>query len=186
MLPRNSVLNIYLPRTPMANTWLVQSTFPSTIAACCDIPDHTKSGRWKSAGGAQASTPGSISVLRRACPNHEHDSAAAVVRFTHHSSDCGFVLGHMSYCFLRFFKKFCYSWLTVFCQFLLYSKVTQLYIHWCIYLFFTLPNIMSQHKWLDTVPCAIQQDLTAYQLFSNLVLLIPNFLLHEQKIKHCS
>ena len=30
---------------------------------------------------------------------------------------------------LHFFKKICYSWFTVFCQFLLYSKVTQEYIH---------------------------------------------------------
>ena len=49
------------------------------------------------------------------------------------------------------------------CQFLLYSKVTQLYIY--IYLLFlTSSSTMLHHKWLDVVPYAIQQDLTAYPL----------------------
>ena len=47
----------------------------------------------------------------------------------------------------------------MFYQFLLYSKVTQLYI-----LFVTLSSIMFHHKWLGIVPCAIQQDLIAYPL----------------------
>ena len=35
----------------------------------------------------------------------------------------------------------------------------------CIYiLFLTLSSIMFHHKWLDIVPCAVQQDLIAYPL----------------------
>ena len=49
----------------------------------------------------------------------------------------------------------------MFCQLLLYSKVTQSYIH-----FLTLSSIMFHHKWLDIVPCAVQQDLIAYLCFS--------------------
>ena len=52
--------------------------------------------------------------------------------------------------FLNFFY---YSWFTTFCQFLLYSKMTQSYIY-----------IHSLYKWLDTVSWAIQQDLIAYPL----------------------
>ena len=40
------------------------------------------------------------------------------------------------------------------CQFLLYSKVTQLYVDVYI-IFLTLPSIMFYHKWLDIVPCAV-------------------------------
>ena len=54
-------------------------------------------------------------------------------------------------------------------QFLLYSKVTQSYIHththiYIYILFLTLSSIMFHYKWLDIVPCAIQQDLIAYLL----------------------
>ena len=51
----------------------------------------------------------------------------------------------------------------MFCQFLVYSKATQSYIYIYI-LFLTLSPIMFHHKWLDTAPCAIQQDLIAYPL----------------------
>ena len=44
-------------------------------------------------------------------------------------------------------------------NFLLYSKVTQLYIH--VYILFS-HIIMLHHEWLDIVPSAIQQELTAY------------------------
>ena len=73
-----------------------------------------------------------------------------------------------------FFKN--HSWFTVFCQFLLYGKVTQLYICVCIYVYMyinthlyvyilllTVFSIVSHQKWLDIVPCAMQQDLIAYQ-----------------------
>ena len=43
----------------------------------------------------------------------------------------------------------------MFCQFLLHSKVTQLYIY--IPSFFTLSSTMFHHKELDRVPCVIQQ-----------------------------
>ena len=50
----------------------------------------------------------------------------------------------------------------MFCQFLLYSKVTQLYN--IDILFLTLSSIMFHHNWLDIVSCAIQQDFIAYPL----------------------
>ena len=58
----------------------------------------------------------------------------------------------------------------MFCQFLLYSKVTQFYIYVCMYInyiysfFLILSSIMFQHKWLDIVSCAIQQEFIAYPL----------------------
>ena len=79
--------------------------------------------------------------------------------------------------FLYDFYLFHYRWFTVFCKFLLYCKVTQshththththtyIYIYIYIYiLFLTLSSIMFHHKWLDRVPCAVQQDLIAYLL----------------------
>ena len=48
-----------------------------------------------------------------------------------------------------------------------YSKVTESYIYTYIYthiLFLTLSSIVFHRKWLDTVSCAIQQDLIAYPL----------------------
>ena len=62
------------------------------------------------------------------------------------------------YLFFNDFNFFQYNWFTVFCQFLLYSKMTQSHIHIYI-LFLTLSSIMLHHKWLDIVPCAIQQDI---------------------------
>ena len=59
------------------------------------------------------------------------------------------------------FYFFHYTWFTVVCQFLPYSKVTQSYVHIYI-LFLTLSSIIFHHKRLDIVPCAIQQDLIAY------------------------
>ena len=51
------------------------------------------------------------------------------------------------------------------CQFLLYSKVTWLYIYMCIYIstpFVVLPSIIVYPKRLEIVPCAVEQDLIAY------------------------
>ena len=51
----------------------------------------------------------------------------------------------------------------MFCQFLLCSKVTQLYTYIYTYiLFLILSSIMFYPKRLDIVPCAIQQDFIAY------------------------
>ena len=63
-----------------------------------------------------------------------------------------------------FFFNVCfyYSLFTMFHQFLLYSKVTQLYIH--IHFFPQIILVMSHHKWLDIVPCAIQQDPIVHPL----------------------
>ena len=55
-------------------------------------------------------------------------------------------------------KNYYYGWFTMFCPFLLYSKVTQSYIH--IHSFSTLSSIMFHCTWWDIVPCAIRQDLT--------------------------
>ena len=60
-------------------------------------------------------------------------------------------------CWKYFLLK--YNWFIMFCQFLLYSKVTQSYIYTH---FLILSSIMLYHKWLDVVPCAIHRDLTAF------------------------
>ena len=66
----------------------------------------------------------------------------------------------------------------MFFQFMLYSKVTQLYIYIHLYTYVrayiythtythSFPPIiliLFHHKWLDIVPCAIQQDLIAYPI----------------------
>ena len=57
---------------------------------------------------------------------------------------------------LFFWKFFYYTWLTMIFQFLLCSKVIQLYI-----LIFTLSSIMFHQKWSDIVPWAVQQNLIA-------------------------
>ena len=63
-------------------------------------------------------------------------------------------------CLLFIFKKFYYDWFTVFCQFLLYSKVTKshIYIH-------SFSHIILHHLPLQviryTAPCAIQQNSIA-------------------------
>ena len=62
---------------------------------------------------------------------------------------------------------FYYSWFTLLCQFMLYSKMTHTYICvyiYIIYIFFTLSSIIFHHKWLDIAPCAIQWDLSVYSL----------------------
>ena len=67
-----------------------------------------------------------------------------------------------------------YSWFTVLCQSLLYSKVTQLctYIHSFFKIFF---SIMVYRRILNIVPCAIQKDLVSYHsIYNSLYLLAPN------------
>ena len=59
--------------------------------------------------------------------------------------------------FVLFFFKFLleYSCFTMLCQFLLYSKLNQLYIY--IYpLFFGFPSHLGHHRALSRVPCALQ------------------------------
>ena len=51
----------------------------------------------------------------------------------------------------------------MFCQFLPYSKAAQSYIYKYI-IFLKLSSIMFDHKCLDVVPYAVQQDLIAYPL----------------------
>ena len=65
---------------------------------------------------------------------------------------------HVSHCF-NFEKKKYYTWFTMFCQFYLYSKETQLYKHIYI-LFLTLSFIMFLHKRLYIVPCAIYNRIS--------------------------
>ena len=67
---------------------------------------------------------------------------------------------------ISFFKMY-YSWFTVFCQFLLYSNMTQLYI-----LFSTLSSILYHHKWSDTVHSRI--SLLIHSKCNSLPLLTPN------------
>ena len=52
-------------------------------------------------------------------------------------------------CFLNY-----YIWFTMFCQFLLYSKVTQSNTYIYI-LFLMLSSIMFHHKWVNIFPCVI-------------------------------
>ena len=61
--------------------------------------------------------------------------------------------------FVLHFLKLKYSWFTVLCQFLFYSKVIQSYIH--IYIFLILSSIMVCPKRLDIVPCAICSKIDA-------------------------
>ena len=85
-----------------------------------------------------------------------------------------FLLSHSCLFVFEFLKFFNYGWFTMFCQFLLHSKVAQ-YIH--IHSFFsTLSSIMFHPKWLDRVPCAIQQVLLhIHSRCNSLPLLTPNF-----------
>ena len=46
-------------------------------------------------------------------------------------------------------------------NFLLYSKVTHSHVHTYI-IFLTLSSNMFHHNWLDVVPSALQQNLTAF------------------------
>ena len=51
------------------------------------------------------------------------------------------------------------------CQFLLYSKVNQLYTY--IYpLFFGFPSPLGHHRALSRVPCALQQVLISYLFYT--------------------
>ena len=61
--------------------------------------------------------------------------------------------------FICLFSFYCYFPNTIF--FLLHSMVTQLHIH--VYILFS-HIIVLHHKWLDIVPSATQQDLTANSL----------------------
>ena len=83
---------------------------------------------------------------------------------------------YFTYSFLfLFLKKIYYDWFTLFCQFLLYRKVTQsciyVYICICIYTYIythSFSHIILHHVLLQViryiVPCAIQQDLIAHPL----------------------
>ena len=58
-----------------------------------------------------------------------------------------------------------YTCLTMLCQFLLYSKMNQLYIY--IYpLFFGFPSHLGHHSALSRVPCAIQYVLISYLFYT--------------------
>ena len=59
-----------------------------------------------------------------------------------------------------------YSCFTVLCQFLLYSKVNQLYVY-TYPLFFGFPSHLGHHRaLLSGVPCAIQQVLISYLFYT--------------------
>ena len=80
--------------------------------------------------------------------------------------------GWIGGCFCIFLLK--YSWFTVLCQSLLYSKVTQIYthIHSFLKIFF---SILVYPRRLDTVPSAISRTLLfIYAIYNNLPLLTPN------------
>ena len=77
-----------------------------------------------------------------------------------------------------------WSWFTVLCQFLLYRKVTQSYIHiYTFFFFFTLSSIMFHHKWLDIVLVLYSRiSFPVYSRYNSLHLLTPN----SQCIPHSS
>ena len=66
------------------------------------------------------------------------------------------------------------------CQFLLYSKVNQLYIY--IHpLFFGFPSHLGHHRALSRVPCAIQQVLISYLFYTQYqqcIYVNPNLPIH--------
>ena len=64
------------------------------------------------------------------------------------------------------------------CQFLLYSKVNQLYVY--IYpLFVGFPSHLGQHRALNRVPCAIKQGLTSYLFYTQQCIHVnPNLPIH--------
>ena len=55
---------------------------------------------------------------------------------------------NIPFLFFQDFSFIYYSWFTILCKFLVYSKVNQLYI----FFFFILSSILFHHKWLDIVP----------------------------------
>ena len=73
--------------------------------------------------------------------------------------------------FLWFLFFFCYSWFTMSCQFLLYSKVTQSYIyiytHIYIHILFLILSSTMFHKLLAIVPCV---PLLLIKIFQNIAL----------------
>ena len=74
---------------------------------------------------------------------------------------------------------FGYSWFTVFCQFLLYRKVTQIYIYIHSSTHVILHHVPSQ------VTSAVQQDLMAYPLqMHSLHLLTPTHILYWKHFSH--
>ena len=87
---------------------------------------------------------------------------------------CGSMFLHLFvFIFLRF-SFFYYSWFLMFCQFLLYSKVTQSYIYIHIYiLFLTLSSVMFHHNWLD-IQLYSRISLLIHSKYNSLHLLTPN------------
>ena len=87
----------------------------------------------------------------------------------------------------RFFlKKFLleYSCFTTLCQYLLYSKVNQLYVY--IHpLFFGFPSHLGHHRALSRVPCATQQVLISYLFYiQQCVYFNPNLPIHPTHPSH--
>ena len=68
-------------------------------------------------------------------------------------------MGAFFFFFLNGFYFFHQSWFTVFCQFSTIQQGDPVR-HTCIHSFSHI--IMLHHKWLDTVPSALQRDLVAY------------------------
>ena len=63
------------------------------------------------------------------------------------------------------------------CQFLLYSKVNQLYVH--IYpLFFGFPSHLGHHRALNRVPCVIQQVLISYLFYTQYKCVYMNYFIY--------
>ena len=78
-------------------------------------------------------------------------------------------------CFYDFYF-FHYSWLTVFCQFLLYSKVTQSYIHICSFSYITLHHVPSQVTRYSSLCYTAGSHCLSFPKCNNLHLLTSNSL----------
>ena len=74
--------------------------------------------------------------------------------------------GYIKRMFLFFFKNDFYFSIIVSlqCSVNFYCTAEEPSHTYTYILFLTLSSIMFHHKWLDIVPCGIQQDLIAYPL----------------------
>ena len=88
-------------------------------------------------------------------------------------------LGHIlmaSFYFILFFKMFCPSWFIIFCQFLLYHNVTQLYIYIHSFLSYYLPSCSITSDWLEFPVLYSRTSLLIHPKRNSLHLLTPNSL----------
>ena len=84
--------------------------------------------------------------------------------------------------FIFFIKNFLLEYIcfTILCQFILYSKVNQLYVYICP-LFFGFPSHLGHQRALSRVPCVVQQVLISYLFYTQYqqcIYVNPNLPIH--------